>query len=356
MSNTQSAASSRKTVMVCRYQNSYDVSNMNAASLCCAGFLLAVSLCGAQDDGKNTTSPSKPGLSEPIRVEAKPDKGFLYPYYLYVPLPLAVKQAEGTTLTLLVMPNNTGKTDNNFALHDSSAKRSVVRAADFVTNLGVVLLVPVFPRPATDGKVYTHALDRDALVTQKKELQRFDLQLIGMIDDARAELRSKGLVLDSRVFMYGFSAAGMFTNRFAMLHPDRVKAAAFGSPGGWAMAPLSEWNGKTLRYPIGVADIELVAGKRLDMASVKKMPLFLFMGADDTNDSVVYRDSYDQEDQDLIFDLFGKTLLERWRITEAMYKETLPAATLKLYPGVAHSVTKEMWSDVAAFFTKHLHD
>ena len=86
------------------------------------------------------------------------------------------------------------------------------------------------------------------------------------------------------------------------------------------------------------------------------VPLFLFMGSEDTNDSVLYRDSYDQEDQDLIFDLFGKTLIERWPVTVAIYKENLPAAVLKLYPNVAHSVTSEIWNDVAAFFSQHLRD
>src|SRR2546425_366895 len=84
-----------------------------------------------------------------------------------------------------------------------------------------------------------------------------------------------------------------FTNRFAMLHPERVKAAAFGSPGGWALAPIPSWKGKSLRYPIGTADFEAVSGAKLDLERLKKVPLFLFMGSEDTNDSVVYRDSYD---------------------------------------------------------------
>ena len=177
-----------------------------------------------------------------------------------------------------------------------------------------------------------------------------------MIDDARERLRVDGLRFDERVMMYGFSAAAMFTNRFTMLRLDRVKAAAFGSPGGWAMAPITSWKGKALRYPIGTADIETVTGKKLDLERLKKVPLFLFMGAEDTNDSVIYRDSYEQEDQDLIFNLFGKTLIERWPVTEAIYKDNLPSATLKLYPNVGHSVTKEIVSDVTAFFSRYLHD
>ena len=122
------------------------------------------------------------------------------------------------------------------------------------------------------------------------------------------------------------------------------------------MAPTASWKGTSLRYPIGTADFKTVTGHKLDLQRLKKVPIFLYMGADDTNDSVVYKDSYEPEDRVLIFDLFGKTLIERWPITEALYKANLPAATLKLYPHVAHSETNEVWRDIINFFSTHLHD
>ena len=337
---------------------------MKVTILCCTLLLLIGLPCSAQssgrssaqDEARNTPQATTATLADVIRIEAQPQKGFLYAYYLYVSSELRAEKSNNVTRTILVLPNNTGRTDDDLTVHDASAKRLAENWRKFASNLKVALLVPVFPRPNTDGRIYTHALDRDSLLTEKKELRRFDLQLISMIDDARERLRVDGWRFDERVVMYGFSAAAMFTNRFAMLHPDRIKAAAFGSPGGWAMAPVPSWKGKALRYPIGTADIETVSGKKLDLETLKKVPLFLFMGAEDTNDSVIYRDSYEQEDQDLIFDLFGKTLIERWPVTEAIYKENLPATTVKLYSNVGHSVTKEIISDVRAFFSQHLHD
>ena len=310
----------------------------------------------AQGEAKNGPQVTTAPLPDVVRVEARSEKGFLYPYYLYVPPELRVDKGGGAKQNILVLPNNTGNSDDDFKVHEASAKRLAEGRRTLASSLRVALVVPVFPRPKSDWRVYTHALDRDSLLTEKKELRRFDLQLIGMIDDARDRLRAEGLSFGERIVIYGFSAGGMFANRFTMLHPDRVRAAAFGSPGGWAMAPVPSWKGKALRYPIGTADFEAVAGKKLDLASLKKVPVFLFMGAEDTNDSVIYRDSYDQEDQDLIFELFGKTLMERWPVTEAIYRESLPAATLKLYSNVGHSVTKEIWNDITAFFSKHLHD
>lgn len=58
-----------------------------------------------------------------------------------------------------------------------------------------------------------HALDRDALTTEIEGLKRIDRQLISMIDDARERMKQKGLVLNEKVLMAGFSASGMFVNR-----------------------------------------------------------------------------------------------------------------------------------------------
>jgi pimeloyl-ACP methyl ester carboxylesterase len=320
------------------------------------GLLLApICLRPAQTPAKAgiEAGPLPPGLD---RIDAQPEKGFLYPYYLYTPPELREDRNRHATHVLLVLPNNTGKTDDDFAVHDCSARRLAEEPsyANLAAQLKVAMLVPVFPRPASDWRIYTHALNRDSLLTENKELRRFDLQLIAMIDDARGHLQADGLIFGKTVLMFGFSASGMFTNRFTFIHPDRIRAAAFGSPGGWAMAPLASWEGKPLRYPIGTADFEAVTGKKLDMERLRKTPMFLFMGTADTNDSVIYRDSYDQGDQDLIFSLFGKTLMARWPVTESMYHANLSAATLKLYPGICHKVTEEMLADVRAFFLQHL--
>ena len=64
--------------------------------------------------------------------------------------------------------------------------------------------------------------------------------------------------------------------------------------------------------------------------------------------------SYELEDEQLILNLFGKTLIERWAFTKEMYSANLPNARLKLYPKVGYEVTKEMWDDLKAFFIQHL--
>ncbi|HVE56671.1 MAG TPA: hypothetical protein VNB22_07575 [Pyrinomonadaceae bacterium] len=308
--------------------------------------LSAAPLCWAQNPAVDP--------KDIIKIEANTAKGFAYPYYLYVPPELRRdEKLSKQTNTILVIPNNTGKVNDDLSVHEADVKKRMAQNGAIGNLIKTAILMPVFPRPATDWQIYTHALDRDALLTDKKEYARFDLQLIAMIDDAREQLKKDKLKFDKRVFVTGFSASGMFANRFAFLHPERVKAAAIGSPGGWAIAPVAVFKEKNLRYPIGVNDFKTVTGEKFDLKKAQKVPLFIFLGDKDDNDSVVFGDSYEDEDKNLIFELFGKTPVERWEISRTLYRQSKMNAEFKLYPNVKHTVTVEMRDDIRNFFLKY---
>lgn len=288
------------------------------------------------------------------KIEAKPKKGFAYSYFFYVPPELRDAKAEKQTHTILVIPNNSGKIDDDLSFHESDAKKRITQNAAFARQMKVAVLMPVFPRPETAWQIYTHALDRDSMLTGKKEYARFDLQLAAMIDDARESSEKQKIKFDKKVLITGFSASGMFANRFTFLHPNRVKAAAIGSPGGWAIAPTASYKEKFLRYPIGIDDLKTVSGKKLDLDNLRKVPLFIFLGDKDDNDSLVFTDGYEESDKDLVFELFGKTPVERWEVSKTLYKEANLNAEFKLYPGVAHTISKEMRDDIFNFLTKYI--
>jgi predicted esterase len=306
--------------------------------------LTAASVVSAQNNGSESKNV--------IKIEADSSKGFAYPYYLYVPGALREEKAKTGTHNLLVVPNNTGTVDDDLGVHEQNVKKKMGQVEMAFGNLNVPVLMPVFPRPKTDWKIYTHALDRDSLLTDKTEYKRFDLQLAAMIRDARERLAKENIKTDERVLMYGYSAAGMFVNRFAFLHPDLVKAVAVGSPGGWAIAPVEKFGGKTLRYPIGTGDFKSVAGKKLDQKALRKVAFFVFLGDKDENDSLVFSDGYEDEDKNLVFEFFGKTPVERWEISRKLYAENKLQAEFKLYPDTAHKVTPAMIADIQAFFEK----
>ena len=294
------------------------------------------------------------GLDSPnFRVDAEPRKGFSYPYYLHIPPNLRDRKAKSKVHTLLVIPNNTGQPNDDLTVHESKVKYKIFQAGIVFSRLEVPILMPVFPRPKKHWKIYTHALDRDSLTTDKKEYGRLDLQLASMIKHARERLRMEELQTEERVLLYGYSAAGMFVNRFSFLHPELVKGVAAGSPGGWAIAPVKEYRGKRLKYPIGIADLGKVTGRSPDLGKLEKIPMYIFLGDQDDNDSVVFRDGYEEEDELLIFELFGKTPVARWEISKSLYEKSGLNARFKLYPKIGHKVSPEMVKDILRFLTKH---
>jgi len=297
-----------------------------------------------------------PPTSTTLTTKPDKDSGFSWPYYLYIPPTAEAQGNTGGLLHLLVTVNNTGRVTDDYIEHEAAALKLVSMIASPGYHLACPCLVPVFPRPAEHDSIYTHALDRDCLTTGIDGLERLDLQLIAMIDDARSQLSRLGWEVSDKVLIAGFSASGMFANRFTVLHPDRVLAAAVGAPGGWPIAPVKQWQGHALPYPVGVDDIAALTGRDFMEKIYREVPHFFFMGGEDENDSVVFRDGYRESDEDLILRLFGKTPHERWSIAEKIYGFMGAEAEFRLYPDAGHEISERMNEDMGRFFGKVLAD
>ena len=194
-------------------------------------------------------------------------------------------------------------------------------------------------------------------IFDKQPLERLDLQLVAMIDDARERLEADlHIEAQEEVSVFGFSASGMFADRFCYLQPERVKAAAIGSPGGLPMVPATHWKGQPLRYPVGLFDYEEVTGRPFDTEAFEAIHRLVFLGDQDVNDSVPYPDSFEEEDKDLIFALFGTTPVERFPVIEGIFEEqNLNNTVFSLYPGVEHEITPEIREDITEFLSKMGH-
>ena len=270
---------------------------------------------------------------------ARPQAGYHWPYLLATP------NGAHDAHTLLVLPNNTGFASDDVALLRASASCDLQRAQAMADRLGVTLLEPLFPRPATHDEaenLYVHALSRAALTSARPDLARVDLQLAAMIDDARGQL---GAATRRRVLIAGFSAAGSFANRWAMLHPDRVLASVAGSPGGWPIAPPAE---RALTYPVGVGDVAALTGAPIDLKALRDVEFFVYLGGDDDNDAVPSRDSFSAADEQLVMRRFGKTPVARWPAAQRLYEQAGLRARFQVYPGVAHSISPDMERDIEA--------
>lgn len=286
-------------------------------------------------------------------ISKNPEKGFMNDYLLYIPKETAI----GKKITLLVEPNNTGQLNDSIEVHREHAIYLATKSSvgnNVSRMLKIPLLVPVFPRPASQPLTYTHALDRDVMLENTATLKRLDFQLLNMIKDAKTVLASFNIEVEPKVFMSGFSASATFINRFSFIHPEHVKAVAIGGFNGELMLPMKEINGRQLNYPLGINDFTTLFKKDLDFNAYKSIPQFIYMGQLDDNDAVQYDDAYTDNERNIINQLKGNNVPDRFLYCQKIYQQNNFNVRFKTYETVGHWTTSAMNIEVIKFFLKQM--
>lgn len=288
-------------------------------------------------------------------IDAAPERGFHYPYFLYARGPW-----NGEERPLLVQPNNTGTSSDDFAVHRQAAREDVTGgfARSLADDLAIPLFIPVFPRhrPGShDTRHYVHQLDAGTMAIDDGPLERVDLQLRRMIEDARERLAAAGAPITDDVLVNGFSASGNFVNRFAALHPDLVRSVTAGGINGLAILPIEHAKGHPLYYQLGVADVAALTGEPFDRDAFADVAQFLYMGAEDDNDALPNHDIWSPDQREIAREVYGEDIHdERFPYCESVYDEVGADATFRLYEGASHEVTPEIREDVRAFHREHV--
>ncbi len=311
-------------------------------------------------------------------IEQDPDAGFHYPYFLYTPSSL--NSSAESPAPIFVGPNNSPSSEDEYATHLAFAKDLVEggRPRVIAERLGVPLLVPVFPRYRDEPEpwyVYVQVLDPDTFNMEDSPLQRVDLQLLEMVEDATSRLEDNGHTIADNIHIDGFSGSGSFTNRFTILHPERVNAA---SHGGTTVKTLPKteldddvpvvgdpkWDQMTypagtdeeeLPYPIGVANLEELTGSSFNEEAWLDTPQYIYIGSEDrpepgSNGHRSFANLPPEDVQeippddrpygmpDLIDDIFGvQNIEERFRVSRTAYENVDAAVTITTYEGYGHT-------------------
>lgn len=284
-----------------------------------------------------------------IKIEADPKQGFNFPYYLRIPKGLN----ENILQHLLVETNNTGVNDT-LQFHEKEAYLQIKHnslGSSICRNLKIPFLMPVFPRPVNDWKIYTHAFDRDAAAIKESAMKRLDMQLIAMIENAKVVLKKYGISLKEKVLMNGFSASGTFTNRFTLIHPEIVAGAACGGINAITILPVAKLEGKKLKYPLGIYDFETLFASEFNGSEYQKVPQYIYMGEKDNNDAVLFDDAYSDSERKIIYKLLGKTMIpDRFLNCGKIYTKNKVNSTFKIYPNLGHETEQTVFFDVYTFF------
>ena len=302
-------------------------------------------------------SCSKGYNGELMYVEPGKDSPFNFPYFLYIPDNID----RSDKVSVVIEPNNSGFADDDLNKHIEKAERIATKdfyAGNYVAGqLGLPLIVPVFPRSKTDWTIYTHALDRDVMAQKGNPLERIDLQLIEMFNDARKRLQEKDIPVEEQFLLTGFSASASFVNRFTLLHPQKVLAVAAGGLNGLLMLPADSLEGQDLPFPLGTADMHNFLGIEFQKEHFRATPQYYFMGAKDFNDAIPYDDAYSQAERATIYAVIGKDMhTERWPACQRIYRQNKVHATFETYDAIGHEQPESVKKKILDFFHQVIAD
>ena len=107
-----------------------------------------------------------------------------------------------------------------------------------------------------------------------------------------------------------------------------------------ALLPLREFDGQTLDFHVGIADIEELTQNPVDLDALGEVNQFLYMGAEDTNDTIPYDDAWTEEElRQLALDVYGDDMVEeRFPRCQEAYREAGIDAQFKIYDDIGHSM------------------
>lgn len=153
---------------------------------------------------------------------------------------------------------------------------------------------------------------------------RFDLLLLQMLEEA-----AQMYPLDvSRFLLHGFSGGGQFTQRFLLMHPDRLIAASVGAPGRITM--LDDRRG----WWLGIADVEERFGIRVDPKKISEVAVQLIVGSLD----IETWETLDRNESNWADGLEeqGDTRVERLQSFQQNLRSQGIESELEMVPSVSH--------------------
>lgn len=284
------------------------------------------------------------------------DETIAYNWFSYVPRSLNRSQPGFIWVTGLHGNISTNEYDR---ITEESRSQAEARMS-YAEKYQYVLLVPVIPRPEIK---YDYAVAIPWYVLgdfTASFLQRPDERVNSMIDQLYNDLWNDGYNVQKKVFIDGFSAGAMFAQRYALLNPDRIQALAAGQCGGALTLPESLYDSTPMNWPVGVNDFDSLVGNEFNQDKYKTVPQFIYIGdQDNTNSTLFWASDYNEvwrTYSQIVFlnNTFGNSDPIRLQ-NQVKYLNNLGYNNIifKLYPGVGHQWTEEMWNDFLAFFLTH---
>lgn len=306
------------------------------------------------DDGSNSTTPG-------VVVFHPANNDIAYDWFSYVP-----KNINKQEKSYMLVYSTGGLSD--YEENTAAIKAVAVFLQERAELHKFILLLPSIPNTSDEPYIYTIAMAEQIFYENTDEFRkRPDLKVNKMIDKLGNDLRQNGYDVHEKVFLEGFSAGGMFVQRYTLLHPEKVQAIGGGQCGGGLTLPAtvyenpqSSWNGFYMDWAVGVNNFKSLAGYELDFEVYKQVPHLIYIGDKDTKNShleVPSEGFWTQQQFNFCHEAFGSTDPVRLDNQCAYLSELGCSVTFKLYPGYDHGImpwsTPEIYDEVFAFHESH---
>lgn len=161
--------------------------------------------------------------------------------------------------------------------------------------------------------------------------------LMSFVDNLQ---REAGVIPRERLLLFGFSRGAGVIDRFAILHPDRVAAAAALSSGAYTLPATHDEEGQKLAFPFGIADLAAHAGQPFNARAFAATRWFVGVGESD---------NVAQEVPQAWTPSSGPTRVDRAQRFSATLHSTGAEVTLRIFPKAGHFLTPEMRTEALGF-------
>ena len=208
----------------------------------------------------------------------KPD----YNNGINIPSIIAIPMIENIGKQVVLESNNCES--GNFEHILEQGIETGMRLARLTDNKPAVIVVPLIP--SYREAPYFQQLSRECfeLPTQDRNY-RLDEQVVNIVNKAKNIVKEeKGIDLDDKIFLNGYSSSGVFAQRFALLHPELIDTACIGGASGSIPIPTEEFG-----YPIGISDYKELTGKEFDMKSFSQIDFIYYVGELETQNKAETR-------------------------------------------------------------------
>jgi len=310
-----------------------------------------------------------------IRVPAMPEKGFNFPYYIRIPSTNYKNQNDNLNEKRYIIMDTANSGPSSLDGTEYWVKETLKNQSQLTVQVAeqmwTPMIMPTTPRShvcygygSDPNCIDEHSFDRDIVRLDKllsenhgKEIEygyqskgliaqdylNYDKQLIAMFEHAAQYLNSynQNVQID-KMILTGYSSGGTFSDRFTMLHPERVKAVASGATLDDMVMPVTSHKGQTLVFPVGISDYKQITGKNFDINAINKVAKLIYMGKSDNNVTLPYTDAFSEEERQSIIKAFSENTLERAYSMMNLYHESGGEAMFILDKDIEHGVSNEM--------------